>query len=78
MLTMPVTDLKCISFSPDGRFLACVGKTWTVKNLESADTGDSTKVPVAKETIIVWDISRIHKGEKAEILAKQVSEFNII
>ena len=28
--------------------------------------------------IIVWDISRIHKGEKAEILAKQVSEFNII
>ena len=31
-----------------------------------------------KEMIIVWDISRIAKGEKAEILAKQVSEFNII
>ena len=28
--------------------------------------------------IVVWDISRIHRGEKAEILAKQVSEFNII
>ena len=28
--------------------------------------------------IIVWDISRIHTGAKAEILAKQVSEFNII
>ena len=28
--------------------------------------------------IIVWDISRIQKGDKAEILAKQVSEFNIL
>ena len=26
----------------------------------------------------MWDISRIQKGEKAEILAKQVSEFNIL
>ena len=65
MLTMPVTNLQCVSFSPDGRFLACVGKEGAAKRY-------------GKEMIIVWDISRIHKGEKAEILAKQVSEFNII
>lgn len=65
MLTMPVTQLQCVSFSPDGRFLACVGKEGAAKRY-------------GKEMIIVWDISRIAKGEKAEILAKQVSEFNII
>ena len=65
MLTMPVTNLQCLSFSPDGRFLACVGKEGAAKRY-------------GKEMIIVWDISRIHKGEKADILAKQVSEFNIL
>ena len=49
MLTMPVATLQCVSFSPDGRFLACVGK-------EGADKR------YAKEMIIVWDISRIHTG----------------
>jgi hypothetical protein len=66
MLTMPVTHLQCISFSPDGRFLACVGKTFTVRE----DKKTKVKTTFWKETIIVWDISRIHKGEKAEILAK--------
>jgi len=28
--------------------------------------------------IIVWDISRIHTGEKADVIAKQVSEYDII
>ena len=28
--------------------------------------------------IIVWDISRIHRGEKPDIFAKQTSDFNIL
>ena len=31
-----------------------------------------------REMIIVWDISKIQKGEKPEIVAKQTSDFNII
>ncbi len=61
MVTMPVTSIKCVSFSPDGRFLASVGK-------------DSHN----KELIVIWDISKIHKGEKPEIAAKQTSDFNIL
>lgn len=53
ILTMPVQSLKCVSFSPDGRYLACVGK-------------DSHN----KEMVVVWDVSRIHRGEKPEIAAK--------
>jgi len=61
MVTMPVTSLKCVAFSPDGRFLASVGK----------DTHN-------KEMIIIWDISKIARGEKPEIAAKQTSDFNIL
>lgn len=32
----------------------------------------------SKELIVVWDISRIHRGEKPEIAAKHTSEFNIL
>lgn len=31
-----------------------------------------------KELIVVWDIARIFKGEKPEVLAKQTSDFNIL
>lgn len=31
-----------------------------------------------REIIIVWDISRISKGEKPEIVAKQSADFNIL
>jgi len=31
-----------------------------------------------KELIIIWDISRVHRGEKPEIIARQISEFNIL
>jgi WD40 repeat protein len=61
MLPMPVVTMKCLSFSPDGRFLASVGK-------------DAHN----KELIVVWDISRIHRNEKPEILARQTSDFNIL
>lgn len=61
MLPMPVVTMKCVSFSPDGRFLASVGK-------------DSHN----KELIVVWDISRIHRNEKPDILARQTSDFNIL
>ena len=63
MLTMPVATLQCVSFSPDGRYLACVGK-------ESEEKRYEKEVKYPKQMIIVWDISRIHTGQKAEILAK--------
>ena len=50
---MPVTTLKCLSFSPDGKLLASVGKD---KN--------------NKEMIIIWDISKVGKMEKPEIVAR--------
>jgi len=31
-----------------------------------------------KELIIIWDISKIQRGEKPEIVARQTSEFNIL
>jgi len=31
-----------------------------------------------KELIIIWDISRINRGEKPEIVARQISEFNVL
>jgi len=31
-----------------------------------------------KELIIIWDISRVTRGEKPDIIARQVSEFNIL
>ena len=31
-----------------------------------------------REMVIVWDITRIAKGEKPEIIAKQTSDFNIL
>lgn len=31
-----------------------------------------------REIVIVWDISRISKGDKPEIVAKQTSDFNIL
>lgn len=71
MLTMPVATIQCVSFSPNGQFLAVVGK-------ESEEKKYEKEVIYPKEMIIVWDISRIHTGQKAEILAKQVSQFNII
>ena len=61
MVTMPVNQLKCLSFSHDGKYLASVGK-------------DQPK----RELVIVWDISKITKGEKPEIIAKQTSDFNIL
>jgi len=53
--------MQSVSFSPDGRLLASVGKDQHNKQM-----------------IIVWDISRIHRGEKPDIFAKQTSDFNIL
>jgi WD40 repeat protein len=50
MVTMPVSYLTCLSFSYDGRYLASVGKDSQKKN--------------NKELIIIWDISKIQRGEK--------------
>jgi hypothetical protein len=53
MMIMPVIEMQCMSFSHDGRYLACVG-------LDHMN----------KELIIVWDISRVQRGDKPEIVAK--------
>jgi WD40 repeat protein len=53
MVTMPVNQLKCLSFSHDGKYLATVGK-------------DQHN----REMVIVWDISKVQKGDKPEIVAK--------
>ena len=50
-----------MTFSHDGRYLACVG-------LDHHN----------KELIIVWDISRVQRGEKPEIVARHTSEFNVL
>lgn len=31
-----------------------------------------------KELLIIWDLSKIHKGEKPEIAAKHTLEYNIL
>jgi len=31
-----------------------------------------------KELIVIWDISRVQRGEKPVVVAKQTSEFNIL
>ena len=65
MFTMPVTSLMCVSFSPDGKYLACAGKEAAVKRF-------------GKELIVIWDISKVQQGAKADIVAKQVFEFNVL
>jgi len=45
---------------------------------ESHEKRYEKEVIYPKQMIIVWDISRIHTGQKAEILAKHVAEFNIV
>lgn len=63
MLTLPVQSVKCVAFSADGKYLACAGK-------------DSHN----KELLVVWDITRVGApgGGKAEVVAKQTSDFNIL
>ena len=65
MFTMPVLSLSCISFSLDGKSLACSGKEGAAKRY-------------GKEIIIIWDISKVYLGAKADIVAKQVFEFNVL
>jgi len=69
MLTLPCSSLISLAFSPDGQYLATVGKS-------SAKVGKT--VQYNKELLIIWDLSRIHKGEKPEIAAKHTLEYNIL
>ena len=70
MMTMPVQSLKCLAFSYDGKYLACVGKS-SQQILEKTHN---------KELIMVWDITRIGTpgGGKAELVAKKTSDYNIL
>lgn len=69
-MTMPVQSLKCLAFSYDGKYLACVGKS-SQQILEKTHN---------KELIMVWDITRIGTpgGGKAELVAKKTSDYNIL
>lgn len=57
-----MSALKCVSFSPNGNYLATAGKD--INNWEQ---------------IVVWDIEGVYTENKPpNILAKQVSDFNIL
>lgn len=36
------------------------------------------KDPHNKELIIIWDVSKVNRGEKPEIISKQTSDYNIL
>jgi len=74
MMTMPVKTLQCITFSHDGRYIACSGKTAYMREA-SKDIGMQL---CNKELICIWDISRIQRGEKPELIAKQTSDYGIL
>ena len=61
MFTIDVSSLKCLTFSPDGNYLAASGKDYT-----------------NRELIVVWNISTVKQGGGPVIIAKQVSDFNIL
>ena len=71
---MPVKTLQCITFSHDGRYIACSGKTAYMREA-SKDIGMQL---CNKELICIWDISRIQRGEKPELIAKQTSDYGIL
>jgi WD40 repeat protein len=53
---LDVSHVVCLSFSPDGRFLASVGKQ-QLKN-QWKDKG-VVQAPIFQYVINIWDISRI-------------------
>jgi len=74
MMTMPVANIQKLSFSHDGKYLASVGKNVLPKRVRP----DEDKDVHYKEHIVIWDISRVSRGEKPEMVAKQTSDFNIL
>jgi hypothetical protein len=78
MISMPVVELKCLTFSPDGRFLCSVGKEevrWWKGSDKYTVIVDGQKVekerkPEVRELIYIWDISKILQNEQATILAR--------
>ena len=60
MMTMPVISIKCLTFSHDGYYLASVGK----EHFFMRDKKDTEfKDPRVKELIVIWDISKVNRGE---------------
>ena len=85
MMSMPVVELKCLTFSPDGRFLCSVGKEevrwWKGSDkytvIEDGKPVEKERKPEIRELIFVWDLSKLAEGEQPTLLARQTSEFNI-
>lgn len=61
IITVDVSSLKCLTFSPEGSYLAVSGKDYS-----------------NRELLVVWNISGLAWDEKPFIVAKQVSDFNIL
>ncbi len=59
-MTMPVISIKCLTFSHDGNYLASVGKEhFFMRDKKDAEFKD----PRVKELIVIWDISKVNRGE---------------
>ena len=65
MMPVPVHILTCIKFSHDGRYLVSTGI-----DIFKTEVKNEVKIEHKKEIIIIWDIARVSRGEKPEIVAK--------
>jgi WD40 repeat protein len=64
-MDVPVHILNCMSFSWDGRYLVTAGV-----EIFKTEVKNDVKIEHKKEVIIIWDIARVSRGEKPEIVAK--------
>lgn len=65
MMSMPINILNCINFSQDGRYLVSSGI-----EIFKTEIKKEVKIEHKRDVIIIWDIARVSRGEKPEVVAK--------